>query len=175
MRSIQTIDQIHVHPGDGMMSLQSTSLNNCRTTIWVCFMKMFRNSTTLRSLLCLSETSMKSREWNFLSHLRLKSPRFSNSLTKLSTGDNSNSYQWSHPSSSMTPRSVSLQCGQVFLWAWSLPSSCANFTTIMLITSTLPFLTTKFQLKRSTNDFPSLVEIMYSWSLTRSSPHFPLK
>ena len=158
------------------MSLQSTSLNNCRTAIRVSLMKMFRNSTTLRSLLCLSESSMmiSPREWNFLSHLRLKSPRFSNSLTKLSTGNN-NSYQWSHPSSAMTPRSVSLQCGQVFLSAWSQALCCANFTMIMLITSTLPFLTTKLQLKRSSNDFPSLVEITYSWSLTRSSPHFPLK
>ena len=157
------------------MSLQSTSLNNCRTIILASSMKMFRNSTTLRSLLRLSEISMmiSPREWNFLSHLRLKSPRFSNSLTKPSTGNN-NSYQWSHPSSAMTPRSVSLQCGQ-FLWAWSQTLCCANFTMIMLITSTLPFLTTKLQLKGSSNNFPSLVEITYSWSLTRSSPHFPLK
>ena len=59
-----------------------------------------------------------------------------NSVT---ANNNNNSYQWSYPSSATTPRSVSLQCRQAFLWAWSFPSSSANFSTIMLTRAPSPF------------------------------------
>ena len=145
-------------------------MRGIQRTIWASTKKMFRNSTTLW-FLGLSPTLMISLlERNCFSHRRLQSPRFSN--RKLS---NNNSYQWSHPSSAMTPRSVSLQCGQVFLWAWFFSSSCANFSSIMLITSTVPFLTTKPQLEAWTNDLPSLVEMLYLWSLTWPSPNVPSK
>ena len=171
MRDLITIERIHVHPEEhGMIGLQSASLNNLRT-IWASTRKMFRNSTTLWSLGLRLTLMISFFERNRFSHRRLKSPKFSN--RKLT---NNNSYHWNHPSSTMTPRFISWQCGHAFLWARSVSSSSANFSTIMLITSTVLFSTTsKPQLLAWTSDFPFLVEMMYLWRLTKSSPHFPLK
>ena len=172
MIDLITIERIHVHPEkNGMIGFPSAILNNWRT-ILASTMKMFRKSTTLWSLGQYLTSMMSFFERNRLSHRRLKSPRWF-SKRKLT---NNNSYHWNHPSSTMTPKSISWQCGHAFLWARSVSSPSDHFSTTMLITSTVLFSTTsKPQLLASTSDFPSLVEMLYLWSLTMSSPHFPLK
>ena len=106
MRDIQTIDQVHILPGEGWRGwdkgLQLTSSNTSSwRTLWASTMEIFRNSTILLSFGVSQTLIISLLERNCFSHRRLQSPRFNN--RKLF---NSNSYQRNHPSSAITPRSV---------------------------------------------------------------------